>query len=233
MPVGAIIPFAGSTVPEGWLLCDGSTVSRADYSDLFDVIGTTYGIGDGSTTFALPSLADRAALGVSGDYSIGSVGGSETIAIDATEMPDHHHVVPEHGHADTIAMKTPSLGHTITQPVMKYTRLDGAIANGGAGSQVTRYNSTSSKSMSRSTSVGVADHPATACTMSGSVTDCAALTSGSTGGGGAHNNMMPYIALNYIIRAEPEIPPGPRMFLFNGCLPVTAGGAYICGKGRA
>jgi microcystin-dependent protein len=201
MPVGAIIPFAGSTVPEGWLLCDGSAVSRSEYSELFDVIGTTYGAGDGSTTFALPSLTGRAALGASSGYSIGSVGGSETVTVDATEMPDHYHVVPEHGHDDTIAMKTPSLSHSITQPVMKYKRLDGAIANGGSGSQVTRYNSTSSKSMSRSTSVGVADHPATACTMSGGVTDCAALTSGATGGGGAHNNMMPFIALNYIIYA--------------------------------
>lgn len=201
MPVGAIIPFAGSTVPDGWLLCDGRTVSRADYSELFSVIGTMYGSGDGSTTFALPSLIDRVALGVSSDYSIGSVGGSETVSIDASEMPEHYHVIPQHTHQHTIAIKTPSLSHTITQPVMKYTKLDGAIANGGAGSQVTRYNSTSSKSMSRSTSVGVADHAATACTMSGSITDCAALTSGATGGGGAHNNMMPFIALNYIIYA--------------------------------
>lgn len=202
MPVGAIIPFAGSTVPEGWLLCDGSDVSRADYSELFAVISTTYGAGDGSTTFALPSLTGRAALGASSDYSIGFTGGSETVTIDAAEMPDHYHIVPEHGHDDTIAMKTPSLSHSITQPVMKYTRLDGAIANGGVGSQVTRYNSTSSKSMSRSTSVGVSDHPATACTMSGGVTDCAAMNSSSTGSGAAHNNMMPYLALNFIICAR-------------------------------
>lgn len=201
MPVGAIIPFAGSTIPGGWLLCDGSTVSRTDYSELFAVIGTTYGAGDGSTTFALPSLIDRVALGVSSNYSVGSTGGSETVTIGSTEVPNHYHVIPQHTHQHTIAIKTPSLSHTITQPVMKYTRLDGATANGGSGSQVTRYNSTSSKSMSKSTGVGVADHAATACTMSGSITNCAALTSGATGGSGAHNNMMPFIALNYIIYA--------------------------------
>jgi microcystin-dependent protein len=55
--------------------------------------------------------------------------------------------------------------------------------------------------MTRSANLAIADHAATACTMSGSITNCAALTSGATGGDGAHNNMMPFIALNYIIYA--------------------------------
>ena len=59
LPSGAVIPFAGSTAPQGYLLCDGSEVSRADYPYLFDTIGTTYGEGDGSTTFNLPNLKDR------------------------------------------------------------------------------------------------------------------------------------------------------------------------------
>lgn len=57
--VGAVIAFAGSTSPAGWLLCDGSAVSRTDYAALFAVIGTTYGSGDGSTTFNLPNLVDK------------------------------------------------------------------------------------------------------------------------------------------------------------------------------
>ena len=57
--VGAVIAFAGSTSPAGWLLCDGSAVSRTDYAALFAVIGTTYGTGDGSTTFNLPNLVDK------------------------------------------------------------------------------------------------------------------------------------------------------------------------------
>lgn len=54
MPVGSIIPYAGSTAPTGYLLCDGSAISRSTYSSLFSVIGTTYGPGDGNTTFNLP-----------------------------------------------------------------------------------------------------------------------------------------------------------------------------------
>lgn len=57
--VGAVMAFAGSTSPAGWLLCDGSAVSRTDYADLYAVIGDTYGPGDGSTTFNLPNLVDK------------------------------------------------------------------------------------------------------------------------------------------------------------------------------
>lgn len=56
---GMIKPFAGTTVPTGYLLCDGSAVSRTTYANLFSAIGTTYGSGDGSTTFNLPDLNDR------------------------------------------------------------------------------------------------------------------------------------------------------------------------------
>lgn len=60
---GVVFPFAGSTAPAGWLLCDGSAVSRATYATLFGVIGTTYGAGDGSTTFNLPDLRGRVVAG--------------------------------------------------------------------------------------------------------------------------------------------------------------------------
>ena len=56
MPVGCVIPFAGAAAPTGWLLCQGQAVSRTTYAQLFSVIGTTYGSGDGSTTFNLPDM---------------------------------------------------------------------------------------------------------------------------------------------------------------------------------
>ena len=57
--MGSVAAFAGGTLPTGWLLCDGSAISRAAYAALFDIIGTTYGAGDGATTFALPDLTDK------------------------------------------------------------------------------------------------------------------------------------------------------------------------------
>jgi hypothetical protein len=65
VPTGTLIDFAGSTAPDGYLVCDGSAVSRATYADLFKVIGTLYGAGDGSSTFALPNLIDRVKQGAS------------------------------------------------------------------------------------------------------------------------------------------------------------------------
>ena len=59
LPVGSYIQFAGSQAPEGFLVCNGGEISRTTYSALFAVIGTTYGSGDGSTTFNLPDLTDR------------------------------------------------------------------------------------------------------------------------------------------------------------------------------
>ena len=59
VPAGTMQMFAGNTIPAGWLLCDGSAVSRTDYAKLFSAIGTIYGAGDGSTTFALPNLVGR------------------------------------------------------------------------------------------------------------------------------------------------------------------------------
>ena len=63
VPPGMVLPFAGAAAPEGFLLCDGSAVSRTTYGDLFAAIGTAYGAGDGSTTFNLPDLRGRVAAG--------------------------------------------------------------------------------------------------------------------------------------------------------------------------
>lgn len=63
IPAGTMQMFAGNTIPAGWLLCDGSAISRTGYAKLFSAIGTIYGAGDGSTTFALPNLIDRVIQG--------------------------------------------------------------------------------------------------------------------------------------------------------------------------
>jgi len=79
-PSGTVVPFAGSTAPEGWALCDGSTVSRSTYSALFAAIGEAWGNGDGSTTFHLPDMRGRFLRGVDAAAGNDPDAGSRTAA---------------------------------------------------------------------------------------------------------------------------------------------------------
>lgn len=112
IPVGAVIDFAGAVAPAGWLLCYGQAVSRATYAALFAAIGTSYGVGDGSTTFAVPDRRGRlsvgkdnmggaaanrvttAGSGVDG-ATLGAAGGSQA-------LQQHSHAVTDAGHAHAI-----------------------------------------------------------------------------------------------------------------------------------
>lgn len=200
MLAGTILMYAGTTAPSGFLMCDGSAVSRSTYSDLFDVIGTTYGAGDGSTTFDLPNLSGRVPMGASQTYALASSGGAENATLDSTSVPSHTHTVPSHGHASTITAVTPAYTHSITaQPAFNYNRPNNTVTCYTPTSAST-YAGTSSVNATLSTKVAIADHPATACTMSGSITDCSAFDTESTGSQSAeHNNMQPYVTMHYVI----------------------------------
>lgn len=100
-PTGAVMPFAGSSAPSGWLICDGSAVSRSTYSDLYAVITTLYGSGNGSTTFNLPNLSGKIPIGLDSSDSnmntIGETGGRKTVS--GTDLPSHYHSIPSHTHS--------------------------------------------------------------------------------------------------------------------------------------
>lgn len=198
MIAGSVYLFAGNTAPQGFLLCDGSAVSRDTYATLYAVIGDTYGAGDGATTFNLPDLSGRVVLGTSSTYTLASTGGEESHALTSTEIPSHTHVIPSHTHAHTIKATTPSLSHTITQPAYKYAGVSGSQKTDVSSQDTNAYSGTSSATASR-TNLSIAAHAASACTMSGTITDCNAFNMQTAGSGTAHENMQPYLTLSYII----------------------------------
>lgn len=163
VPVGGIVPYAGSsaTIPDGWLLCDGASLSRTTFADLFAVVGTTY--GSTASTFRVPNLTGRFPLGDDATTTLGEVGGAATVTLTSANLPAHTH--------------GSEAGHTHVADV--HTHASQTVAAG--------------------TGATVSDTPvaATDTTTSGG-----GHTHTSVGGDAAHENMPPYIALHYIIRAK-------------------------------
>lgn len=97
IPIGSIIDFGGTVTPSGYLICDGSAVSRTTYSSLFAAISTTWGIGDGTTTFNLPDMQRRVTMGSGGSGTaiigngVGNTGGEEAHTMTTAELVPHPH----------------------------------------------------------------------------------------------------------------------------------------------
>ena len=96
MPVGVVLPYVSNNAPKGWLNCEGQELYRGDYPALFAVIGTTYGAGNGTTTFRIPNLSGRVVVGQGSGSgltarSMGATGGAETHTLTTDEMPTHSH----------------------------------------------------------------------------------------------------------------------------------------------
>lgn len=98
-PPGMIVPYGGSKAPAGWLLCDGSAVSRTTYASLYAVIGTTYGAGNGSTTFALPDLRGNVPAGVSPDRSLAFKEGKREVTLSIDQIPEHQFTITTYTYA--------------------------------------------------------------------------------------------------------------------------------------
>ena len=120
VPIGAITMWSVATAPSGWLICDGTAVSRFIYASLFAVIGTTYGSGDGSSTFNVPNFAGRLPRGVNGSYALASAGGNDTITLAANQLPNHAH---------TLTLSDPGHTHGSLAQGGGYTAADGGNGN--------------------------------------------------------------------------------------------------------
>jgi microcystin-dependent protein len=145
MPTGTMVQYIADTAPTGWVLCDGSAISRTTYSTLFALIGTTYGAGNGSSTFNIPDLRGRVPMGVgtgAGDGSSGTGapsgtaltvrargawGGGETHTLTSGELASHSHsagtlTIPTHTHdSGTLAMASHTHSFTPAGTVSSHT----------------------------------------------------------------------------------------------------------------
>lgn len=194
VPVGSVMDFAGAAAPAGWLLCYGQTISRTTYAALYTAIGTTYGQGDGATTFALPDTRGRASFGVdnmggtaanrltsagSGVNGIvlGATGGDEMLQEHEHDItdPEHSHDLTDDGHSHT-----PNIGAGFVIP------------QGGNGDVTASFS-------------GGGDTPETATSDTATAETGITVSTASTGitvnneGTGAGQNVPPAIVFNKII----------------------------------
>lgn len=180
-PTGTILMYGASSAPSGYLSCDGSAVSRTTYAALFAIVGTTYGSGDGSTTFNLPNLNDRFPIGVSGTKAIGSTGGSSTATPSGTVSGTISGTV---GSTTLTSAQMPS--HTHSTSIESATCVSGAVesrfARGGCSTASTPSFTSSSTGSSNSH-----DH-----SFSGSMS--------ATFSGSSMSILPSYLALRFIIK---------------------------------
>lgn len=215
LPVGMISPYAGSTAPASWLFCDGAELLKTNptYAALFAVIGTTYGEtngsgGAGTTHFRVPSLKGRVPVGRDSADSLfdmlAETGGAVNHTLTEAQMPAHTHGMNNHVHAidhNHAAATTSSDAHTHTLDVegTSYSSHNHATASGS--DSVAGTPSSGSGVVADSGQVNSDSHTHTVDlpNFTGS-SGASAAGSTSTGGGQAHNNLQPYIVVNYIIK---------------------------------
>jgi microcystin-dependent protein len=116
IPPGTVSQFAGAAAPTGWLICDGTAINRSTYATLFAVIGTTYGAGDGSTTFNLPDLRGRVPVGYAagGKTEVATLGNNDGLAENLRTI-SHHHTYRDPGTSDGTGAAGGSTGPVTTQ----------------------------------------------------------------------------------------------------------------------
>jgi microcystin-dependent protein len=175
VPIGGITQYAGSTDPtptsSTWLICDGRAINRTTYSALFGIVSTTYGSGDGSTTFNIPDLRGRVAVGAdSGGVHLpvnhpalgATTGGEEQHALSTAELASHSHNFGSN--FNTVPAAQNANFNYSSYPISPGGSTVVATANGTGGGWI-------------------------------------GLTgTDSTGSGTAHNNLQPYLAVNHIVR---------------------------------
>jgi len=168
---GLIIPWTDTSVPSGFLECNGSDVSRTTYSALFAVVGTTYGSGNGSTTFTLPDLSDDVVVGKSPTKALASTGGANTVTTSGNVA----------GSVGNTSVSTPQIGSHSHNHAGQPT--PNATINNGANPRNPTGLGTSPMTMNNTGGGGAHTHP-----------------SSINFTGTANSVLQPYLTLLYIIK---------------------------------
>jgi microcystin-dependent protein len=194
--IGEIRHFAGNFAPRGWSFCQGQQISIASNETLFVLIGTTYG-GNGQTTFNLPDFRGRVAVGVGkgsglSNVVLGTEAGTESVTLTHGNLPIHNH-----------AVTTTPINPTFTMSVNN-TQATEHTPTGGLSIASAGYKDSNNffvQNLGFNT-----DTPAVALNPATVVLNSITVTNSTVGGSQPHNNMQPYLTVNFIICIEGIFP---------------------------
>lgn len=188
VPVGTLLPYAGATVPMGgFLFCDGASVSRDTYRALFGVLGTTFGRGNGTSTFTLPDFRQRFPLGVaaSGTGSVLGATGGDALVHSHTG-PSHTHGVLSHTHGIPHTHGVPRDGWPAGAEAVTVTGRVNIGSSAGVGALSSAYQATAS--------------PNTGAVSAPGTTDPTTLTTDAGGSDLTGTASVPFLALNWVVK---------------------------------
>ena len=219
---GEVKIWTTPTIPDSWLSCDGSAISRTTYAGLFAAIGTLWGVGNGVTTFNIPDSAGKAIVGVSatdGDFDLADTGGAKTYDISHTHTggshthtgPSHKHTGPSHRHTGgSHTHSTPSHTHSVNgytgQASSSYGSNTGDENYQGSPQTHTHaisfLTSLANGGNTGAGGTGNTGYQGTGNTSAGGTGNTGASGTGATGSGGSatQNVLNPFAAFNLIIK---------------------------------
>lgn len=198
-PPGVVHEYAGTVLPPGYLWADGSAVSRVTHARLYAALGgasSPWGQGDGSTTFNVPSRKGRVGVGrdaVQTEFdTLAETGGAKTHTLSVAEMPSHSHTQDAHGHTQA------SHNHEVSgNPSHAFLTSNGNIAVNGTQRAFPATGTSAYFVYAPASGTEVEEHSMTSVAPA---INNATATNQNTGGGGAHNNLQPYVVMNYIVK---------------------------------
>lgn len=199
IPTGIVEMFAGSTAPNGWLICDGSSISRTTYSDLFKVIGTTYGAGNSNNTFTLPDMRGRMPIGVGTGSgltarTLAATAGAETVTLSESNLPSHTHTA-------TVGTQSANHTHTGTSGDQSVTHTHWFSHTAGTSGSYGLFDSATASSSGMPNTGGIQqNHTHSTTTGTESANHTHSVTNSNTGSGTPFSIMPPSIVINFIIK---------------------------------